>query len=68
MKAHRLIARNWCDCFQQCIRKDGDDYFLVTPVEKLKIEVEDAPFIAVLMRAEGEGAEKRLDLHTEYGR
>jgi len=23
----------------------GDDYFLVTPVEKVKIEVEDAPFV-----------------------
>ncbi len=27
------------------LKKEGDDYFLVTPVEKIKIQVEDAPFI-----------------------
>lgn len=27
------------------IKKEGDDYFLVTPVEKIKITVEQAPFI-----------------------
>jgi hypothetical protein len=33
--------------FAGIIRKDGDDYFLVTPVEKVGISVEDAPFVAV---------------------
>ena len=33
--------------FSSIIRKDGDDYFLVTPVEKVGIIVEDAPFVAV---------------------
>ncbi|KIQ68407.1 DUF1285 domain-containing protein [Wenxinia marina] len=33
--------------FSSIIRKDGDDYFLVTPVEKVGIQVEDAPFVAV---------------------
>jgi len=28
-------------------RRDGDDYFLVTPVEKVGITVDDAPFVAV---------------------
>ncbi|WP_440877570.1 DUF1285 domain-containing protein [Thalassotalea sp. PLHSN55] len=27
------------------LKKEGDDYFLVTPVEKIKIRVEDAPFV-----------------------
>jgi len=27
------------------IKKEADDYFLVTPVEKIKISVEDAPFV-----------------------
>lgn len=26
-------------------KSDSDDYFLVTPVEKVKIEIEDAPFV-----------------------
>jgi len=33
--------------FSGIIRKDGDDYFLVTPIEKVGIKVDDAPFVAV---------------------
>lgn len=49
------------------IRKDGERYFLVTPVEKLGIKVEDAPFLAVLMRVEGDGADRRLIFTTNVG-
>lgn len=33
--------------FSSILRKDGADYFLVTPVEKVGITVDDAPFVAV---------------------
>ena len=33
--------------FSSIIRKDDKDYFLVTPVEKVGIQVDDAPFVAV---------------------
>ncbi len=33
--------------FSTILRKDGEDYFLVTPVEKVGIKVDDAPFVAV---------------------
>ncbi len=33
--------------FASVLRKDPDGFHLVTPVEKLKIVVEDAPFLAV---------------------
>ena len=33
--------------FASIIRKDGEEYFLVTPVEKVGITVDDAPFVAV---------------------
>uniref|UniRef100_UPI004048D7D6 DUF1285 domain-containing protein n=1 Tax=Yoonia sp. TaxID=2212373 RepID=UPI004048D7D6 len=33
--------------FSSILRRDGDDYFLVTPVEKVGITVDDAPFVAV---------------------
>ena len=33
--------------FSTILRCDGDDYFLVTPVEKVGITVDDAPFVAV---------------------
>lgn len=39
--------------FSSIIRRDGDDYFLVTPVEKVGITVEDAPFVAVDFEVEG---------------
>lgn len=32
--------------FASIMKKEGDDYFLVTPVEKVGITVEDAPFVA----------------------
>lgn len=40
--------------FSTVLRKDPDGFHLVTPVEKLKITVEDAPFIAVRVDREGD--------------
>jgi hypothetical protein len=37
--------------FSGIIRKEGEDYFLVTPVEKVGIRVDDAPFVAVDVEA-----------------
>ncbi|MGP9803840.1 DUF1285 domain-containing protein [Paracoccus sp. NSM] len=33
--------------FSTILKREGDRYFLVTPVEKVGIRVEDAPFVAV---------------------
>jgi hypothetical protein len=33
--------------FSTVLRRDGEDFYLVTPAEKLRIRVEDAPFVAV---------------------
>jgi len=40
--------------FSTILRKDDDKYFLVTPVEKVGITVDDAPFVAVDFEASGE--------------
>jgi hypothetical protein len=40
--------------FSTVLRKDPDGTYLVTPVEKMKITVEDAPFIAVRVDRDGE--------------
>ncbi|WP_293901037.1 DUF1285 domain-containing protein [Phenylobacterium sp.] len=40
--------------FSTILRKDPDGFHLVTPVEKLRITVEDAPFVAVRVDREGE--------------
>lgn len=53
--------------FSTILRKDGDDYVLVTPAEKMRIEVEDAPFLAVLLRSEGEGKTQKLVFITNVG-
>jgi hypothetical protein len=37
--------------FASVLKREGDRYFLVTPVEKVGIVVEDAPFLAVEMSA-----------------
>jgi hypothetical protein len=50
--------------FSSIIRKDGDEYFLVTPVEKVGIRVVDAPFVAVDADAEGSGRDQTLTFTT----
>lgn len=40
--------------FSTILRKDPDGFHLVTPVERMKITVEDAPFIAVRVDRDGE--------------
>ncbi|MCU9950213.1 DUF1285 domain-containing protein [Pseudomonas sp. PDM13] len=50
--------------FSTIIRRDGDDYFLVTPVEKVGITVDDAPFVAVSVEVSGEGEEQLLRFVT----
>jgi len=53
--------------FSTVLRREGEQYFLVTPVEKLKITVEDAPFTAVLIREEGDGEDSKLVFTTNVG-
>ncbi|UCZ86586.1 DUF1285 domain-containing protein [Pseudomonas sp. L5B5] len=50
--------------FSTIIRRDGDDYFLVTPVEKVGIKVDDAPFVAVTLEVQGQGEEQVLRFTT----
>jgi hypothetical protein len=40
--------------FSSVLRKDADGVYLVTPVEKMRIQVEDAPFVAVRVDRAGE--------------
>ncbi len=50
--------------FSSIIRKDGDDYFLVTPVEKVGITVEDAPFVAIDFDVTGTGQDQEITFTT----
>ena len=40
--------------FSRVLRRDGDEYVLVTPAEKITIEVEDAPFLLTDYDREGD--------------
>jgi len=53
--------------FSTVIRKDDDEYFLVTPVEKVRITVEDAPFVAVLMEVSNDNDEQALVFTDNVG-
>src|SRR6056297_1892352 len=53
--------------FSNILRRDGDDYFLVTPVEKVGITVDDAPFVAVDVEAAGAGQDQTLRFETNVG-
>ncbi|MDB5679460.1 DUF1285 domain-containing protein [Sphingomonas bacterium] len=48
-------------------REPAGGYVLVTPVEKLDIVVEDAPFVAVEMKAEGDGRDAKLAFRLKTG-
>jgi uncharacterized protein len=44
--------------------EDDGEYYLITPVEKAHIKVDDAPFTAVEMFVEGEGRDRKLTFRT----
>src|SRR5262249_34631110 len=50
--------------FASVLKREGDKYFLVTPVEKCGIIVEDAPFLAVELRAEQAAQGRMLYFRT----
>lgn len=54
--------------FSTILRREADgSYVLVTPAEKLDIEVEDAPFVAVELRSEGAGRGRTLAFRLNTG-
>jgi uncharacterized protein len=50
--------------FASVLRREGDDYYLVTPAERGRVEVEDAPFLAVAVEARGAGRAQELVFRT----
>lgn len=51
--------------FSTVLRKDADGRtYLVTPAEKVDVQVDDAPFLGVEMQVEGEGRDQVLTFRT----
>jgi len=53
--------------FSTILKREGDKYFLVTPVEKVGITVDDAPFLAVDFHVTGSGSAQVLEFTTSMG-
>ena len=53
--------------FSSILKREGERYFLVTPVEKVGITVEDVPFLAVDFDVEDAGRTQRLVFTTSVG-
>jgi len=50
--------------FASVLKREGDNYYLVTPVEKCGIRVDDAPFLAVELNAEDGAGGRVLNFRT----
>ncbi len=48
-QGRRFQRESLIKLFAGILRREQDSYYLVTPAEKLRIEVEDAPFLATLV-------------------
>ncbi len=51
--------------FSSILKREGDDYFLVTPVEKVGIKVDDAPLLAIDFEATGSGQAQVVTFTTK---
>ena len=60
---HQLVS-----LFASILRREDDGcYYLVTPVEKWRIKVEDVPFVVVIVEESGLGEDQSLCFKTNVG-
>lgn len=62
IERQRMVA-----LFSTILLREGDDYFLVTPVEKLRIQVDAAPFTATDVERVHEAGADKLVFTTNVG-
>jgi hypothetical protein len=62
-----IARRELVRLFSTIMRKEVDGFYLVTPAEKMRIRVDDAPFLAVLLEVQGMGPDQRLQFTTDVG-
>lgn len=53
--------------FANILKREGDSYFLVTPVEKVGLRVDDVPFVAVDFDVSGSGPDQSVTFVTNVG-
>ncbi len=62
-----IVRHTLVKLFSSILKREGDEHFLVTPVEKWKIQVDVAPFLITGVRPEGEGSDQVLVFETNVG-
>ncbi|MDX2464032.1 MAG: DUF1285 domain-containing protein [Porticoccus sp.] len=50
--------------FSSILKREGDEYFLVTPIEKWQIRVDEVPFVAVILEVVGKGSSNQALVFT----
>ncbi len=61
----KIERRRLARLFASILRREADgQYFLVTPVERSRVDVDDAAFVGVLLDAQGVGQSQQLTLTT----
>jgi hypothetical protein len=64
----RITRESLVKLFASILRKDEDGLtYLVTPVEKIRVDVEDAPFVAIRADRHGEGEAQTILVTTNVG-
>lgn len=64
----RITRESLVKLFASILRKDKDgETYLVTPAEKIRVRVEDAPFVAIRADRHGQGAAQTLVFTTNVG-
>ena len=63
----KITRPNLVKLFSRILKKEGEKYFLVTPVEKVGIKVAFAPFVASSIEVSGEGRTQKISFTTNIG-
>ena len=66
-EGREIERRKLIHLFASILRRDDEEYVLVTPVEKYAIDVEDAPFIATEVEMDGSGRDRVIGFHLNTG-
>ncbi|MYD42862.1 MAG: DUF1285 domain-containing protein [Gammaproteobacteria bacterium] len=63
-EGREIFRKGIAKIFSTILRREGEAYFLVTPAEKLRIQVDEVPFVAIDVEAAGVGVEQRVLFKT----
>ncbi len=66
-EGRKIERHSLVQLFASILKKESDEYFLVTPAEKWRLQVEDVPFVITQISIKGEQQEQCIDLKSNIG-